>query len=137
MCKVCFSNFILSPFEILQARIQEFSSGGVQIYENFDKQKKKKKKKKRRENASKWRVVVVFFSLLQKYGLNKLFRQLFLYKFIFGRGMVNLLYNCKPLSTQKHRCHGSFDIVNVSRMVGVWGSSPRKFWLNWCKIVGF
>ena len=30
---------------VRQARIQEFSSGGVQLSENFDKQKKKRKKK--------------------------------------------------------------------------------------------
>ena len=41
--------------------------------------------------------------------------------------VYGLLYNCKPLSTQTH----SFDIVGE----GVWGSSPRHFWLKWCKIV--
>ena len=37
-----------------QARIQEFSSGGVQLSEKkFDKQKKKKKKKKRQKGEGK------------------------------------------------------------------------------------
>ena len=77
-----------------QARIQEFSSGGggVQLLKMFDKQKKKKKKKAERK-----RKAVVVLSLLQKYGLNRLSRQLFTFKFIFRKDMF--LYNCKPLST--------------------------------------
>ena len=68
---------------LFQARIQEFSSGGVQLSENFDKEKKNtKKEKKKREREIKQRVMMVL-SLLQKYGLNRLYRQLFTYKFIF------------------------------------------------------
>ena len=117
-----------------QARIQEFSTEGVQISKYFDKQKKKKKKKWKKkipeENIGD-RVVAVL-SLLQRYGLNPLSRQLFKYKFIsIGHG---LLYNCTSLSTQTHRGHGSFYIVNVSGR-GFVGPPPEKFWLNWCKIV--
>ena len=95
----------LKPLEnttTYQARIQEFSSEGVQISENFDKPKNGGTGRNRR--------VVVVPSLLQKCGLNRRSRQLFTYKFIFD----GLLYNCKPLSIQTRRGHGSFDIVNVS-----------------------
>ena len=58
-----------------------FVRGGVQLSENVDKQKKKIEKEEERKR----KVVdlVVVLSLLQKYGLNRLSRQLFTFKFIF------------------------------------------------------
>ena len=80
---------------------RNFRQGGVHISKNFDKQKKKKKKNGKRENGIKTRVVVVL-SLSQKLDFQTdFYRQLFKYKFFFGRACF--LYNCKPLPTQIHR----------------------------------
>ena len=73
----------------MQARIQESSSGGSNFPKNFDKQKNKKKKKEKgrgEEGGERKRRVAVVLPLLQKYmyGLNRLSRQLFTYKSIFG-----------------------------------------------------
>ena len=122
----------------MHARIQEFSSEGVQISENFDKQKKKKKEKKEEKSTrKKIRRIVEFLSLLQKFGLNRLFQDnYFPYKFYFPIGH-GLLYNCKPLSSQNtQRDMVVFDIVNVSRR-GFGDPPPENFWLTWCKIVYF
>ena len=85
--------------KIRQARIQEFSSGGgVQLFENFWQAKKKKKKKK--EERKQGLDCSFILSLLQKYGLNRLSRKLFTFKFIFDRGWS--FCNWEPLYTTTH-----------------------------------
>ena len=107
-----------------QARIQEFSSEGVKISENFDKPKKGGAE----ENGGLWWFFRFCRSVVKiDFPDNHLHTSLF----SIGHG---LLYNCKPLFSQTHRGHGSFDIVNMSGRV-VEGPPPEKCCLNWCKIV--
>ena len=117
--------FTSMNFNVTQARIQEFSSGGGPTFRKF--WQAKKKKKKRGGDRGLW-----LLSFLQKNGLNQFSRQLFAYKFFFfflGGG----LGHGKSLSTKIHRWHGRFDIVYVFGMGGLGVLLQKIFSLNGVK----
>ena len=108
----------------VQAQIQEFSSGGVHISKNFDKQKKKNGK---RENGIKTRVVVVL-SLSQKLDFQTdFYRQLFTYKVFFLVGHVF----CTIASPSLHKYTDDM-VVLILFMCrgGGLGVLPQKFFFG-------
>ena len=82
----------------MQVRIQEFSSEGVQLSENLDKQKKKKKKGGGQKTEEK--TESCGGSSPSADAIDFPDNYLHISFFSVGHG---LLYNCKPLSTQAQR----------------------------------
>ena len=101
---------------------RNFRQGGVPTFRKCWQQAKKKQKNKVGGEGC------GSFPSLRKNGLNQFSRQLFAYK--LGGGGVG---HGKSLSTQIHRWHGRFDIVNMFGKGGLGVLPQKNFQLKWCK----